>query len=131
MRADTAAHTASYRRILERRKPAPRIRVRAVLATKSRIPTLAEIRPYKSALVLYEYRVAAVLSGKYKGARIRVAHWVILNGETLRAASAKPGAQTELTLEPFEANGQLESQYLSDTLPRYWDLKTYFDVGPP
>jgi hypothetical protein len=66
--------------------------------------------------------VEKVVSGQYKPKTIRVAHWVILNGETLPVAAAKPGDKTRLTFEPFEANPQLASHYLSDSLPANWDL---------
>jgi hypothetical protein len=128
---DAVQHAAAYRRLREARRPVPRIEVEAMLIRMSRIPTLKEIRPYKNALALYEYRVAKVISGKYDAKTIRVAHWVILNGETLDAAEEKPGQQADLTLEPFDANSQLASQYLSDSLPENWDLKTYFDIGNP
>lgn len=129
--AEVVEHTDAYEKIRKSRKPAPRVQVEAVLSTTSKIPTLKEIRPYKNALALYEYRVEKVIAGKYDGKTIRVAHWVILNGQSLPAAGAKPGQKASLTLEPFEANPQLASQYLSDSLPENWSIKPYFDIESP
>jgi Concanavalin A-like lectin/glucanases superfamily len=105
-----------YRRIRDERAPVPRLEVTATLSAKSKLPDLDEISPYRQALAVYEYEVEAVLSGKVGSGRIRVAHWTILDGENLPASHLAPGDSRRLSLEPFDANPQLDSHYLSDTL---------------
>ena len=68
------------------------------------------------------------MEGSYAGERIRVAHWVILDGERLPAAERAVGESFELRLEPFAANPQLEPVYLSDTLGAG---ALYFATGRP
>lgn len=100
------------RRYLEktaRRPEVPRVLVRGRLAARSRTPALREISPYREALAVYEHRA--------EGRTLRVAHWVILDGERQPASGWSEGEERDLLLEPFERNPQLESVFLSDTLP--------------
>ena len=62
--------------------------------------------------------------------RLRVAHRSILDGDTLRIAQAQEGQVLRLVLEPFSANPQLESLYLSDTLEDGRELPLYHAVDP-
>jgi hypothetical protein len=112
------------RRSLEkiaRRPEVPRTRLRARLAARSRIPTLQEISPYREALAVYEYQTE-------KGP-VRVAHWVILDGERLPAAGWREGEVRNLLLEPFDRNPQLESVFLSDTLPPAPGRPLHYEAG--
>jgi hypothetical protein len=112
--ADEAAENARRYAAERARRPAvPQTRVLATLQRCSRIPSLDEIAPYRQALAACEYRVDRVIAGTATGPTIRVARWVILDGETL---TPPKGASVPLTLEPFSANGQLESIYLSNDL---------------
>lgn len=111
------------RRYLEkiaRRPEVPRILVRGRLEARSRTPTLKEISPYREALAVYEYRV--------EGRTLRVAHWVILDGELQPPSGWSEGEERELLLEPFERNLQLESVFLSDTLPPAPTLPLHYEV---
>ncbi|HEX4959663.1 MAG TPA: LamG-like jellyroll fold domain-containing protein [Thermoanaerobaculia bacterium] len=110
---DAAENARRYAAERARRTAVPQTRVLAALQRCSRTPTLDEIAPYRQALAVCEYRLDRVLSGTAAGPTIRVARWVILDGATLNPA---PGAAVPLTLEPFSANGQLESIYLSNDL---------------
>jgi hypothetical protein len=111
---DEAAENARRYAAERARRPAvPQTRVLATLQRCSRIPSLDEIAPYRQALAACEYRVDRVIAGSVTGPTIRVARWVILDGETL---TPPKGASVPLTLEPFSANGQLESIYLSNDL---------------
>ena len=71
--------------------PPPALRLRATLTARSAIPTLREISPYRQALAVFEYRVDEVLAGADPGPRVRVAQWVILDGEALPLARAPLG----------------------------------------
>ena len=75
---------------------------------------MAEITPYREALVTVDYEVERRLEGPPVADRLRAAQWAILDGE-LEAAPAA-GDRLRLTLEPFADQPQLESVYLSDTL---------------
>lgn len=105
-----------YRRLLEARPEMSRTVVRARLADRSKIPTLSEISPYRQALAVYAYEVLETVRGRAAGDRVRVARWVILDGDTLPEARFRPGHEERLTLEPFADNPQLEGVFLSDTL---------------
>jgi hypothetical protein len=111
------------RRYLEKiagRPEVPRIRIRGRLAARSRTPTLQEISPYREALAVYEYRA--------EGRTFRVAHWVILDGELQPPAGWSEGQERDLLLEPFERNPQLESVFLSDTLPAAPAVPLHYEV---
>ncbi len=125
---EVAENARRYRRLLDERPEVPRARVRARLAARSRPPTLDEITPYRQGLVVYEYEVEEVLAGEVPDV-IRVAHWAILDGETLSVTEWQVGRTVELTLEPFEANRQLEPLYLSDTLQGGEGLTVYHAVA--
>ncbi len=59
-----------------------------------------------------------------------MAHWSILDGDTLPIARAREGQILRLVLEPFSANPQLESLYLSDTFEDGRELPLYYAVDP-
>ncbi len=115
--------------IRRERPPVPRLVVRGRLRAKSTIPTLDKIAPYRQALAVFDYEVAAVLKGEYDQQGLRVAHWTILNGEKLPVAAAAVGATVRLVLEPFGDNPQLEGHYLSNTLEPRNGLSLFYDVG--
>lgn len=126
---EVAENARRYEKILDERPEVPQTRVRAQLTARSRPPTLDEITPYRQGLVVYEYEVEEVLSGEAPD-RLRVAHWAILDGETLPVTEWQTGRTVELTLEPFEANRQLEPLYVSDTLQGGQELPLYHAVNP-
>ncbi len=110
-----------YDELRSQRPQIPRGRIQATLRQRSVVPSMREISPYREALAVYEYEVQEVLSTDLadvtSGSTIRVAHRVLVDGETL-PVSRRAEAQTyELTVEPFIDQPQLESLYLSDTLP--------------
>ncbi|HEX6864481.1 MAG TPA: LamG-like jellyroll fold domain-containing protein [Thermoanaerobaculia bacterium] len=111
------------RRYLEKiagRPEVPRISIRGRLAARSRTPTLQEISPYREALAVYEHRA--------EGRTFRVAHWVILDGELQAPSGWSEGKERDLLLEPFERNPQLESVFLSDTLPPAPGVPLHYEV---
>jgi hypothetical protein len=111
---DEAAENARrYAAERARRQAVPQAQILGTLQRCSRTPSLDEIAPYRQALAACEYRVDRVVAGAVTGSTIRVARWVILDGETLTPAK---GASVPLTLEPFSGNGELESIYLSNDL---------------
>lgn len=113
-----------------RQRPAvPKVRLRARLVAKSAAPTLEQIAPYREALVVYEYQVLEVVGGRYDRRRVRVAHPAILDRQPLPVLRREPGSEHQLLLEPFAANPQVESWFVSDTLDENYGLPLFYDVG--
>lgn len=119
-----------YRAKLDRRREVDRQPVVARLRARSKIPTLKEISPYREALVVFEYEVEESPQAELSADRIRVAHWAILDGETLPVTRVAEGQALRLALEPFAANPQLESLYLADTLPSDKDVPLFYADDP-
>ncbi len=96
---------------------------------RSKTPVLKEIQPYREALVIYEYAVTKLLSGKPPiPQRIRVAHWALLDGAGTGVEKRTDQASAHLVLDPFDANRQLQSTHQSDTLPEDFDMPLFYDV---
>jgi hypothetical protein len=102
-------HAEYYLQLIASREPAPRIEVEAELVQRSAAPTLAEISPLQSLLVVSKYRVREVVQGELESQEILVLEWAILNGDPPPAAEAKPGERVRLVLEHVEHNPQLGS----------------------
>ncbi len=101
--------------------------IEAQLVSRSQIPTLKQILPYRDALVLSEFRVKRVDAGKLDVKTVRVAQWALLDGAPAGPASRKPGWKGRLTLERLDQNPQLKSLFMSDTLEDDFAAKLYFD----
>ncbi|MGE5192391.1 MAG: LamG-like jellyroll fold domain-containing protein [Deltaproteobacteria bacterium] len=121
-----------YRNLTRARAPVPRIEVDAELVGKSSTPTLEEIKPYRSALVVYKYRVKKVLSGELREPEALVAHWALLDGRPETVTGTKPGTAARLVLEPFDRNAQLQRIVCRDGFDSDDDLARprFYDVRP-
>lgn len=110
---------------------AARLVVRATLRETSEIPTLRQITPYRRALAVFTWRIDEVVAGRgtRAGDDLRVAHWVLLDGERTPTAGLSPGATRRLELERFSANPQLDAHYLSETLRSPPDSALWFSAG--
>lgn len=100
--------------------------VRARLRATSVTPAAAEIAPYRNALVVYEYEVESVVTGDYPHARLRVAHWGLVDGEARAVPRQKQHSYT-LRLEPLDNRPELEGERVimdlpSDRLPLYYEI---------
>ena len=120
-------HAAEYHTLLLGRRPTPRWSVEARLTAFSATPTLAQILPYRSALVACQYRVLSREAGIPE--RIRVAHWALLDGE-LAWEKPEQGQTVRLAIEPYAAHPQLESVYMADSLEPDFDVPLYHALGP-
>ncbi|MHB1458152.1 MAG: LamG-like jellyroll fold domain-containing protein [Armatimonadota bacterium] len=127
--ATEASRNHESYKALHPRSILPRIQIRATPVSSSPIPALEDIKPYKEALVITEYRVRKVLQGDLKAQKIRVAQWAILGSETVKTRSQSTNNIENLTLVPFELNPQLESIYMSDTLEPNPDIPIYYDLA--
>ena len=119
------------------------VEIEGVLETRARVPTLDEITPYRRALVVERWRVERVAAGDLgepNPATVRVARWAILDGDATAASRLAPGARARLAIEPYDAQTQLETVFLSvgrarGASGRRGDAATgaarlWFDVGP-
>jgi hypothetical protein len=117
----------AYQRIRARRSALPYLVLDAELIKLSKAPTLKEILPCREALVMDEYRVKRVVEGKLEAQTVRVVHWALLDGTIRTPAARKPGWSGRLSLETFEANPQLKSLFLSDTIEDNFEAILYYD----
>lgn len=131
---DSAAVRRSYEQVRSDVGSRPALdpwHVKARLVALSDMPTLEQIAPYREALVVAEYeRIDGKPGGNARPRRFRVAHWAILDGQSQSIVKAKPGDQRELDLQLFDANPQLQSVYLADTLDLDLDLPLCYAPAP-
>lgn len=122
-----------YLHLVKSRPAVPRIAVEAELVARSPLPTMDEIKPYRSALAVCKYRVAGNPPAELGGEReILVAHWALLDGRPEPIAGWKPGVKMQLLLEPVERNPQLQRFVTKDQFDSDDDLirPRYYDVRP-
>ena len=125
--AEAAGLAAAARAHFAAAAPVATIVARTRLVARSRVPTLAEVSPYRRALVVEEHELVRALEGE-PPARFRVARWALLDGEPARALATRPGDEVQLRLELYDAQPQLEGVVLADTLPAS-PAPLYFAVG--
>ncbi len=125
--ADEIARNAqAYRMQVTARPVVPRLRLRGRLTQRSESPT--RIEPYSRVLTLFEYRVEAVLEGRFDRETIYVLHWTVMHKKPLPMADRPLGAVYEMDVEPFEAHPQLEPELQSDTLDWDYVSPVFYDV---
>lgn len=124
---------AEYSHLINSRPTTPRIAFDAELVARSPLPTLDEIKPYRSALVVYKYHVAGAVPEALAGQiDVLVAHWALLDGHPEPIADWQPGKKIRLMLEPVERNPQLQRFVTKDEFDGDDDLARprYYDVRP-
>jgi len=104
--------------------------VNAVLRACSRSPSLREIAPYRSALVVCEWDVRQVLAGEAPSARIRVAHWALKDGARQPITTATPGMAIRLEVEPLVGTSQIEGYPVFDSLQPAPGLAVHYSRKP-
>jgi hypothetical protein len=112
----------------------PTRKVVARLVQASRLPTLAEITPYREALVENVYEVLPKDEGDDLqafpvGSRIAITHWVWVNGEAAHAPPSKVGSTVRLFVQPKQAHGELDSLMVRSDLPPQLDSPQVLDVS--
>jgi alginate O-acetyltransferase complex protein AlgJ len=98
--------------------PAGPVEAQATLRSCSRVPSLREISPYRAALIVCEWQVDELISGRADDGLLRVAHWALRDGERQPMANHRPGFTTRLSLAPLKGAAQTEGYPIFDTLPR-------------
>ncbi len=126
---DIAKGHEAYRNRIESRPNPEVVRLRAKLITKSEVSSPEDIAPYRESLAVFEYEVLEVHKGLYFPKKIRVVHWVILDGASVPFGRIGIGEEVELSLTKFEESRQLSTVNLSDTLDFDFDLDLFFDAG--
>jgi len=126
---EAAADFAAYSAIIKAWPVPPRVKLQATLAAKSDTPSAKDIAPYREALVVYEYNVSKVLEGKFKGDKVRVVQWGLIDAQPAAVTRVAIGTPVDLVLEPFADHPQLEAEMRSDTLPEDFDVPLYADVA--
>ena len=131
--AEVRENFLRYRSRRSKRAVVESARVTARLVARSRVPSLEEISPYREALGLFEYELVETVEGPSPvaaGRLLRVVHWLLMDGESVPAGRAEVGSTYELEIEPFAANPQVQSLYLSDDLGDGGGQRMYFAPNP-
>lgn len=112
--------------------PKGRVRVSARLRTPAPRPAPEDLGPYRRALIVQEFEKTdspANASVNWPHERFLVASWALLDRREVIHGPRRQGAETTLTLEPFEnhpeLNGEWTAPYEAGVLP------LFFDVGSP
>jgi alginate O-acetyltransferase complex protein AlgJ len=115
--ADEAAKEAAASIVLRAgRKPATTVRFQGTLIRQAKTANLKAIQPYTRSMTIAEYKVEKVLAGEWKQQKIKVLHWMIMDGKRLPLADRKPGALVELQVDSLGDHPQLESCRRDDEL---------------
>ena len=127
--AEVRVNRRRYLKIMSARKPVAKLKVTATLVAKTKTPAVKDLAAYRDALVVYEYKLAKVLSGGPAPRRFRVANWAILDRVPLDLDKRKIGATYPLVLEEWDANPQLKPYMFVDDLEEDLDVPRYFEPG--
>ncbi len=106
----------TVRKALPSLNEANTVKVEAILTEKT--PFLhPETCTYRNAVACYEYKVVKVLSGKYTGDRLKVAHVVMRNSQLKPELEWEVGRKEVLTLVPLASYPDTEKLETLDELP--------------
>jgi hypothetical protein len=99
----------------------------AVIEQTSRVPSAAQIAPYRDALTYIRYRVERVVAGGYSGDHLLVVHWGMRDAKPTLAAEWQAGLRQRLIVDLFGAHPELwrvtAAQDADElTLTPYWAL---------
>jgi hypothetical protein len=118
----------------------PQIELEAKLVAASRVPTLAEIAPYRDALVINEFVIEKVVrrSADWNspqaiepGQKIRVAQWGLVDGIPTTTGRAKAGESQRLILEAYDNHpDKLDELETSNSLDDDFDVPLVYEPLP-
>lgn len=112
------------------RKQIPVLTAKAKLLSMPGIPSPASIAPYRRALMVGQYRIEEVMEGACSNREVMVAHWGILDGQTLDTVWRREGETYRLRLEQFPDHPELEGERQVMDGDRF-DLPVYYDISNP
>lgn len=121
----------------------PKVQAQAAVKTQkvvvrllkaSRSPSLAEISPYREALVEQSYEVLPHETDDHEqsfpvGSRISIVHWAWVNGEAARRPPLQPGKIYRLFVQPKDAHPELKSLVIRNDLPPEGDFPELLDTA--
>jgi len=103
--------------------------VRAEMLQKADSPPPEAIAPYRRALVINRYKIKEAEDAQLVDQTVQVAEWALLDAKIPSSyAEAKPGQVLELSLEPYDAHPQLESERLATDMPSL-DQDLYYHIN--
>ena len=118
----------------------PQLQLEAKCLATSRVPALAEIAPYRDALIINEYQVDKITrrapewqgpAGVEPGRKIRVAEWGLVDGITTELARVKPGDVRQLVLEAYDNHpDKLDEIETSNSLDEDFELPLVYEPLP-
>jgi hypothetical protein len=104
------------------------------------VPALAEIAPYRDALVINEFVIGKVLrrpadwagtAATEPGQKIRVAQWGLVDGIPTTTGRAKPGENQRLVLEAYDNHpDKLDELEASNSLDEDFDAPLLYEPLP-
>ena len=121
-------HRSLYASRLKTRKAVSRVIVDAKLLAATPTPDPKRLKPYRRCLAESLYEIVKSHRADMREKRIIVAHWVILDAKVIKN-DRKVGRIYRLTLEPFDAHPQLESERRVSDIDGL-SLRVFYDVGP-
>jgi len=126
-RIGPATATASSTPAGRNSESAGRLVLNVRLARPGTIPPPESILPYRNGLVVSEFEVMDVIQGSYSDKEIRIAQWAIRDGKVLADARKTAGSAFTLSVERYDAHGELEGERLlsnseASKLPLYYDV---------
>ena len=107
----------------------------ATVEAVSRVPTAAQIAPYREVVTFIRYKVDKVVAGNYELPYMVIAHWGMRDGKHTAAAKWRLGMRQRLTVDPFDSHAELDritqaSGANDASMEPFWALKTE-EVGGP
>jgi hypothetical protein len=128
---DARLRVAAWRERAAAREPAAqRLEVEALLVGDCEPADPLGIAPYRRCLSVRHYRILKVHKGRTDDRDINVAQWSVLDGEVFAPyLDYKPGNSYRLSLEPWEAHPEQESERM--TMGDEVDIEMPFYYQPP
>lgn len=104
------------------------LKVDATVEAISRVPTAAQIAPYREVITYVRHTVDDVVAGDYEQGKIITVHWGMKDAKHMAAASWKPGQKLRLTLDRFDSHPELWRVTTASgaddvSLTPYWAIK--------
>ncbi|MEZ0385908.1 MAG: LamG-like jellyroll fold domain-containing protein [Verrucomicrobium sp.] len=130
---EAVAHADHAAQKLEVQRQARTRKVVARLVQSSRLPSLAEVAPYREALVQHLYEVLPKDKDDRDqdfpvGSRIVVTQWVWVNGEAVHVPVAKDGVY-RLFVQPTEMHREIQPLVIKSDLPADAPVDSWLEIS--
>jgi hypothetical protein len=84
---------------------------------------------YRDVLSVSEYKVAKVIRGEFKEAKIRVAEWMYVDRIFLAGSRKEVGKEYRLVVEQLDDNAYLSTTETGNTLDQDLDAVVHYEIG--